>query len=139
MADEQPDKSTKPKRRIVKNPETFRERALKAAEKGDKPDRAAKAKEVGSKLTGPVTGTARKAAGTKPLLPIVVVLRFIGRIIFPKYFRSSWQELRQVQWPGWRESRKLTFAVLVFAVIFGLVVAAVDYVLDKVFKYLLLQ
>jgi preprotein translocase subunit SecE len=32
----------------------------------------------------------------------------------------------------------LTFAVLVFAIVFGAVIAGVDWVLDKIFRHLLL-
>jgi preprotein translocase SecE subunit len=49
------------------------------------------------------------------------------------------QELRLVTWPNWKQSRQLTFAVLVFAVIFGAAIAVVDYGLDKVFRNILLK
>lgn len=66
------------------------------------------------------------------------ITKFIGRIIIPKYIRTSWQELRQVTWPDRRESRRLTFAVLAFAVVFGAVVATMDYGLSHLFKTILL-
>lgn len=66
-------------------------------------------------------------------------VRFIGRILGFRYLASSWRELRQVTWPTWRESRRLTGAVIVFSVIFGALVAAVDYGLDKLFKEILLK
>jgi preprotein translocase SecE subunit len=137
---DQPDKK---KKRIVKNPETFRERASKAAEAADKPNQSTKLKQATGKVTSPVRSSIRDAARAvatfKPLKPLIVVLRVIGRIIFPAYFRKSWRELRLVTWPNWKESRRLTFAVLVFAVIFGAVIAVVDYGLDKVFKDVLLK
>jgi preprotein translocase SecE subunit len=74
--------------------------------------------------------------------PFRIVGRFLGRIsrfIVPPYFRNSWRELRAVTWPKMRVSFKLTFAVIVFAVVFGTVVAVVDYGLDKVFKQVLLK
>lgn len=139
MAD-QPDKK---KKRIVKNPETFRERASKAAEAADKPNQSAKLKQATGKVTSPartsIGNAGRQMAAFKPLRPLIVALRFIGKLIFPAYFRKSWQELRLVTWPSWRESRRLTFAVLVFAVIFGAVIATVDYGLDKLFKDILLK
>lgn len=129
------DEPFKPKRR-VKNPETFRERAIKAADASDKPGRSTRLKQAGSKVTSPVlkpVGSAtRRAAAFKPLA-------LIGKVIFPVYFRNSWRELRQVTWPNWNESRRLTSAVLIFAIIFGAIIAAVDYGLDKAFRDILLR
>ncbi|HVX57234.1 MAG TPA: preprotein translocase subunit SecE [Candidatus Saccharimonadales bacterium] len=118
MADE-PAKST-PKKRRVKNPETFRERALKAntgaAEKAKRP-------RLGTKLPQPVAKPARTA----------------GKVLVPAYFRNSWQELKLVTWPSWKQSRQLTFAVIIFAIVFGALIALVDFGLDKLFKNILLR
>ncbi len=144
MAEKQPVKGKT--KRLVKNPETFRERALKANTEDDKPKRGDRFKQAGGKIAKPVlkplkpvgAGT-RKIYNAKPLTPLRKTLTFIGRILVPKYVRNSWIELRQVQWPSWRESRKLTYAVLVFAIIFGAAIAGVDYVLDKIFRDILLK
>lgn len=137
------DEPLKPSRRRVKNPETFRERALKATEASDKTKRAASLKQASGQITGPVTqplGPAiRRTLALKPLAPFVKVLRLVGKVVFPVYFRRSWRELRLVQWPNWRESRRLTSAVLIFAILFGAVIAVVDYGLDKAFKDVLLK
>lgn len=131
---EQP--SSQPKKRRVKNPETFRERALKAADAGGKPKRARRVLQAGGKAAGPVARPVAKIAKTifdrQPF-------RLIGRLIWPKYFRSSLRELRLVKWPNWQQSRRLTTAVLIFALIFGASIALVDWGLDKVFKQLLLK
>ncbi|TAH36754.1 preprotein translocase subunit SecE [Candidatus Saccharibacteria bacterium] len=66
-------------------------------------------------------------------------IRFIGRILGFGYLASSWRELRKVTWPTWKESRRLTGAVIIFSVIFGALIAAVDYGLDKLFKEILLK
>lgn len=70
-------------------------------------------------------------------------VRFIGRILaailFLEYFKGAWKELRQVSWPGRRETWQLTFAVFVFAVVFGLAITVTDYGLDKVFKKVILK
>ncbi|HSX30664.1 MAG TPA: preprotein translocase subunit SecE [Candidatus Saccharimonadales bacterium] len=66
-------------------------------------------------------------------------LRFLGRILGLRYIYSSWQELRLVTWPTQREGRRLTSAVIIFAVVFGALIAVVDYGLDKLFKQLLLK
>jgi preprotein translocase SecE subunit len=132
MADTQPPK----KKRLVKNPETFRERALKAGEEADKPRRTARIRQVGGSLARPVArpvaSAAGKAASFKPL-------RLLGKILLPVYFRQSWHELRQVHWPSRKESRQLTFAVIVFAVAFGIAIAIVDFGLDRLFRDVLLK
>lgn len=137
------DKQAPKKKRLVKNPETFRERALKAGQASGKPKRSARFKQAGGNfvrpVTRPVTAAASKTAHFKPLRPLFKVLRFIGKILFPAYLRQSWHELRQVTWPGWRESRRLTFAVLVFAVAFGAAVAVIDFGLDRLFRDILLK
>lgn len=142
MAD-QPNKKIK---RRVKSPETFRERAAKASQAAGQPAKPAKLKrtrqavvKVGGRPFRPVS---RALGGLFALKPFVVtgrVLKRIGKFVFPVYFYRSWRELRLVDWPGWRESRRLTFAVLVFAVVFGAIIAGVDYGLDKVFRNILLK
>jgi len=135
MANDKPAKPTKAKR-VVKDPETFRERVLKATEESGKPKRATKVRSTSGKVVKPVARPVGKAAGkvfgSKPF-------RLVGKILVPAYFRSSWRELRLVTWPTWKESRALTFAVLVFATVFGIVVAVVDYGLDKIFRDILLK
>ena len=66
-------------------------------------------------------------------------VRFIGRILGFGYFRKSAQELKEVTWPTFRESRRLTTAVIVFSVVFGALIAIADYGLDKLFKQLFLK
>ena len=69
--------------------------------------------------------------------------RFIGRtltaIFFLRYFRNAWQELKGVTWPSRKETWQLTGAVFTFAVIFGIVITAVDYGLEKLFKVVFLK
>jgi preprotein translocase SecE subunit len=135
----------KPKtaKRLVKNPETFRERAIKAADETDKPRRLARARQASARASGrafgPVGRLLSKLFGLPPFKLLHKPLRLLGKVLLPAYFRSSWRELRKVEWPGWRESRKLTGAVLIFAIIFGLSIAGVDYVLDKAFRSLILK
>lgn len=67
------------------------------------------------------------------------LVRIIGLILLPKYFRNSWKELKQVSWPNFKLSRQLTFAVIIFAVFFGISIAGLDYGLTKIFKIILLK
>lgn len=131
------------KKRQVKNPETFRERAAKASEVTDQPSRGSRLKSTGSNTVGralkPVRGGAQRVAKTKPGGWLAKALRLLGKVLFPAYLRQSWRELKLVEWPNWGESRRLTSAVLIFAVIFGATIAIVDYGLDKLFKNILLK
>jgi preprotein translocase SecE subunit len=134
----------KPKaKRRVKNPETFRERALKASETGVQPKRVTRVKGKFGQFIAwffrPVWLALKWMFDHPPLRWLARPARLVGKVIFPAYFRNSWQELRQVTWPSWKQSRQLTFAVLIFAVIFGGAVALVDYGLDKAFQHLLLK
>jgi preprotein translocase SecE subunit len=134
MADEQPAQS-RPKRR-VKNPETFRERAIKANQVTEKPGRTSKLRDATGKLAKPASSRLQKTASSKKLGPVRKVLRVIGKVLLPTYVRNSWKELRQVTWPTWKQSRKLTLAVMIFAIIFGALIAIVDYGLDKLFRHI---
>lgn len=123
---------TKPKQRTVKKVETVREKAVKAQEDSKQPRRLHTTKR---RAAAPfrVIGKAFKKLGSYK------VFRVIGLIIVPPYFRNSWRELRQVTWPTLKVSTRLTFAVIVFATVFGVLIAVVDYGLDKVFKEVLLK
>jgi preprotein translocase subunit SecE len=131
------------KKRVVKNPETFRERAVKAVEASDKPKRTHRVRRGITKLLRPIFSPIARGwhwlFRHQPFKFIAKIFRWIGLVVFPPYFRNSWMELRKVTWPNWKQSRSLTFAVLVFAFVFGALVAVVDYGLDKVFKAILLK
>lgn len=139
MAD---DKPVKAKRR-VKNPETFREKVVKAAEEGEKPKKTKKVRQGVGKVVKPVVRPigkgVKKAGQSKALKPVRKPARMIGRILLPRYFRDSWKELKLVTWPSWKQSLRLTMAVIIFAFIFGAIVAIVDYGLDKLFREILLK
>ncbi|HEY8999108.1 MAG TPA: preprotein translocase subunit SecE [Candidatus Saccharimonadales bacterium] len=66
-------------------------------------------------------------------------VRFLAKILLIMYVINSWRELKQVTWPTRRESRRLTTAVVLFAIVFGFLIAVVDYGLDKLFKEVLLK
>ncbi|MDB5184488.1 MAG: Protein translocase subunit SecE [Candidatus Saccharibacteria bacterium] len=142
MATKASDAETTAKRR-VKNPETFREKALKASEAGDKLSKRQRVRGGAAsgfaKVFGPIGRALQKFFGFKAFRPLRRPVRLVGLILLPPYFRKSWRELKLVEWPSWPESRRLTFAVLVFAFVFGASVAVVDYGLDKLFREVLLK
>lgn len=124
----------------VRKSETVRERNQKAI---------ARAEAKATKPENKVWRTVKSVASTiwKPFKkpfhvitwpfrtrPVRFVGRLLGRIFWPKYFRQSWAELKLVTWPSRKDTWKMTFAVLIFALVFGLAAAGVDVVLDKVIR-----
>jgi preprotein translocase SecE subunit len=134
---------TEKNKRRVKNPETFRERAIKATEITDKPKRFSKFKSRLGKILKPVFRPIgrffSKLFSIQPFKFIAKLFYWLSLVIFPRYLRKSWKELKFVTWPTLKQSRQLTFAVLVFATVFGASVALVDLGLDKLFKNILLK
>lgn len=122
----------KSKRRVIKKTESVREKAEKAIESGKQPRRLHTTKR---RVAAPFQFIGRifgKLGKFKPF-------RIIGYILVPPYLRNSWKELRQVTWTKRKDSFRLTFAVIIFAVVFGCLVAALDFGLDKLFKEVLLK
>ncbi|MFI5271164.1 MAG: preprotein translocase subunit SecE [Candidatus Saccharimonadales bacterium] len=132
------DKNSK-KKRIVKNPETFRERALKATTEDEKPSKKHRIRGFFKFLLKPFRFIGHKISTFKLFKPLKKPLRLIGKVLVPAYFRNSWRELKLVTWPSFKQSMRLTYAVLIFAIIFGVSVAVVDYGLDILFKKILLK
>lgn len=124
MAEEQP---TKAKRRIVKKAETVREKVEKEKIASAKP----------KKEKGVVRLTLYYISW--PLRMLGRGIKKIGRYVVPGYFKKSWEELKQVTWPTWRETWKLTLAVIIFSAVFGALITVVDYGLDKLFKQVLIN
>lgn len=134
--------SKKPRIRKV---ETVRERNTKAVQKAEATQNKVKkrplrrAARVVAVPFKPLSVVARPLAVPFRLRPVRFVFRWIGLILLPRYFRNSFRELRQVTWPSRRETWKLTFAVLIFATVFGFLVTITDYGLDKVIRRIVLR
>lgn len=119
----------KPKRRMVKKAETVREKTEKSSQ--PKPEKKQGVLRLAlSYIAAPFKWIGRQLAK----LGRFKVVRIIGKILWPTYFRNSWKELRQVTWPSNRETWQLVLAVIVFSVVFGAIIAVTDYGLDKLFK-----
>lgn len=125
-------------KRILKKPETVRQRAEKAGV-DKKPRRIKQARTTAAKPFKVVARTGRREYYLP--LPDTKVGRFMNkkRHLIPSYFRLSWIELKQVKWPGRKETAKLTLAVFMFAFFLGILVTTVDYGLDKLFKQVILK
>lgn len=133
------------KKKLVKKNESFREASARTREKATQPRRLHKTASTAAK---PVRGIKKLVLAilrpfTFLLLPFKTKpFRFVGRILSKvlliNYFRASWREVRQVTWPNRKETTKLTMAVIMFALVFGVFITVVDYGLDKLFRYIIL-
>jgi preprotein translocase SecE subunit len=129
------DNAKNKKRRIIRKTETVREKAEKSANAAKEP----KERGVFSLTLYYITLPLRWIGRGLMRLERIKIFRIIGLVLVPPYFRNSFKELKQVTWPGRKETIRLTFAVLMFAVVFGVFITAVDYGLDKIFKRILLN
>ena len=132
------DKQDKTKKRVLKKPQTVRERAVSA----DTNHKQRRIKTAGKTALRPIKAMVRTARKEVYLpMPDTKAGRFLNkrRHVFPRYFGLSIKELRQVKWPGRRETAKLTFAVFLFAIFFALLISVTDYGLDRLFKKLILK
>ena len=121
----------KPKRRLKKAPESVRERAAKASEAAA----VAPKERQPRKIFAPFRAIGRVLRRVERFKPIHI----IGLVIVPRYLRNAWKELRQVTWPNRLETLRLTTAVIIFSVVFGILIAITDFGLDKVFKKVILK
>lgn len=124
------------KRRLKAAPVTIRERQVAAG----KPKRKFRL----SKVFRPLGWPFRKIYGlsvwqSKWWKPFKATGHVTGLILWPRYFRNSFKELKRVTWPSWSKTWRLTFDVLVFSIALTLLVAAIDYGLNKLFREVLLK
>lgn len=126
------------KKRILKKSETIRERSKKPA----KQVKTGRLHKVTKHVARPVKAAAKIGKKEYYLpLPDTKVGNFLNkrRRFIPTFFRASFQELKQVQWPTLKTTINLSIAVFLFAFFFGLVIALADYGLDKLFKQLIIK
>ena len=133
------DKSKSHKPRIRKAPISQREKVEIERTKSQSTPRK---KKITSSASGKLKSTSN-VLGKEYYLPMPNNRfgKFINkrRHFIPKYFRDSWADLKLVAWPGRKETWRLTFAVFVFAIVFGVIVAIVDKGLDTLFRDVILE
>jgi preprotein translocase SecE subunit len=139
VADQPIEEGKTPKRRLRTNGETVRERTEKLQIKAEGPKKQSRFGIFMSGFLWPLRKIGRVLAKIGRFLGKYRLFRWISYIFVPPYVRNSWKELRQVTWPGRAKTWRLTYAVIVFSVAFGLIVAGVDFVLDRIFKELIIK
>ena len=133
---------TKRPRRKKQAKTTVRDQAAKdLAKKAKQPRR----KKAASAVTRPASGIG-KFLGTS--LHIADHKEDGGRVhsaltkqrsIVPRYFRESFQEIREVTWPRFPEALRLTIAVFLFSAALALIVSGLDWLLSRAFEEIILN
>lgn len=136
MAESKRSKTTK--RRLRAPSQTVRQQAEQAQVEADKPVKPRRLRRAATAASRPL-GRLAHVFDRQPFRAIGKVLSFIGRILVPKFIRNAFAELKYVTWPTRKQTRDLTFAVLMFAIAFGVVITVVDYGLDKLFRAIILK
>lgn len=137
MAEKKKSPSKKSGSKAARPKQTVRERSQTEA--------AAKPKRIRTGV-GRIGGKAKSAASFgKREYHLPLPDNKLGKILnkrvrlMPKFLINSWNEIRQVVWPNRRETWRLTFAVLIFSLIFGISVSLLDVGLDKIFKEVIIE
>ena len=66
--------------------------------------------------------------------PFVLFRPFIA---IGRYFKESWQEIRQVRWPNRKATWKMVLAVIIYAAIFVAFLMALDALFSLIFNQIL--
>jgi preprotein translocase SecE subunit len=131
VAEDNQEEAKRPKRRLrVNSSETVRERTEKLQQQASAPKKPSMIRAFFGGFFAPLHWLGRQIGKLERFR----VFRWISYVLLPPYIRNSWRELRLVTWPNRRQSWALVNAVIIFSVVFGVLVAVVDYGLDKLFK-----
>ena len=115
--------------------ETVRERS----ERAKQPPKPRRLRKTAGKVSGPLRKIIRFGQKEYYLpMPNNKFGRFMNKrrkiVLIPRFLRDSWAEMRKVEWPNGKETWKLTAAVFVFSIVFGILITLVDYGLDKLVR-----
>lgn len=138
-------KTAAPERAVSKKTKSVSKPSLRAPRK-----KVLTVRERAAKNTGNQPRRIRRTA-TKISTPIKKVNPFKGRKykgvyirgrrirFIPVFLVNAWKEIRQVNWPNWSTTWRLTIAVFIFAVIFAVIIGLLDYVIGKIFKEVIIK
>lgn len=130
---------SKKKRRVIKKPETIRDKTEKQSNDAKSPRKIRKVTKKVGEAKQKTTSKAKKEYYLP--LPDSKTGNWLNkrRSLIPQALKNAWKELRQVTWPNRSETFRLTISVLLFAIFFGSLIAGADYVLDNVFRRVILN
>lgn len=107
-----------------------------------KKSRKLSVKPAGKKVANATLSTRQKLQKSYHLpLPDNKIGNILSKKVvwIPGFIKNAFKELRLVEWPDARMTVKLSFAVIIFSIIFSAFIGIVDYGLGKVFKEVLLS
>lgn len=134
MAQKKP--ASKP--RLRKTAPTIKERAELHAKKRQNNQKASRKllRKIGSPF---LKVRLPRNRATAPVYRVAGLFKRLLIRLVPRYFVNSWHEVKQVTWPGRKETWRLTGAVFIFAIVFGASVALVDKGLESLFRQVILK
>ena len=91
------------------------------------PQRQKASADKSASVVKPIQPTRKKQATevAKPARkPLIIFLPFIA---LGRYFRNSWRELRQVEWPSRRATWQMTLGIILFCLVIGIFVLLSDW------------
>lgn len=91
------------------------------------PQRRKASADKSASVAEPTRPTRKKRAKkvAKPARkPLIIFLPFIA---LGRYFRNSWRELRQVEWPSRRATWQMTLGIILFCLVIGIFVLLSDW------------
>lgn len=97
-----------------------------SSKKSAKPEKSTKPTEINKKTIN---------STEKPLKEIFILARPF--VAIGRYLRDSWREIRQVRWPNRKLTWKMTFAVLVYCIIFIVFIVLLDTFFTFIFNLLI--
>ena len=115
---------------------SMRESAAKSRAQAVKPRRVRKAASAATKPASKIKGALTQHFHVLPTSEDNFFTK--PRRITPRYVVDSGRELKNVTWPGHKETWRLVFAVFVFAIVMGAVIASLDYVLERLLREVIL-
>ena len=91
------------------------------------PQRRKASADKSASVAEPTRPTRKKQAKkvAKPARkPLIIFVPFIA---LGRYFRNSWRELRQVEWPSRRATWQMTLGIILFCLVIGIFVLLSDW------------
>lgn len=124
-----------PAKRPSKKKETLRQKAERASTTSEPKTRRLKATAGAASRPFKAAHRVGKKEYYLPM-PNNRVGRFLNkkRRFTPGFLLNAWRELRMVEWPSFGTVLRLTLAVFIFSIVFGLLITVVDFGLDKLFR-----
>jgi|tagenome__1003787_1003787.scaffolds.fasta_scaffold20140198_2 preprotein translocase SecE subunit len=93
----------------------------------------------GARVVQPSVNRASAARMREAMTPSArpTQVRLVPERMGMDFLRESWSELRKVHWPTPEQARNLTGLVIAVSIFVGLVLGAVDFILAKIFQFIL--